>query len=49
MKKGNRHYDKWWKELWWFIQENLFEIITVGMMIITLVAIFVALFYERNI
>jgi hypothetical protein len=38
-----RIYNKWYKELWWFIQENWCEILVVIMMIITTVAIFTAL------
>ena len=31
MKKGNRHYDKWYKELWWFLQENIMWVFTIGL------------------
>jgi hypothetical protein len=46
MKKGNRHYDKWYKKLWWFVKENLCEILVISFMIITLASIVLALKYE---
>jgi hypothetical protein len=41
-----RIYNKWYKELWFWIQENWCEILCVGMMVITLIAIVVAWIYE---
>jgi len=48
MKIGHRHYNNLIKEVIWFIQENVFEIIKVGMMIITIIAIVCAWVWFAN-
>lgn len=45
MKKGNRHYDKPKKELWWFIQEYLCEILVTIASLVCLYFIGKALIY----
>lgn len=40
--------DKWWKELYWTIRENLYEIVMIGGMIVLLIAIIYAWKYETN-
>jgi len=40
-----RIYNKWHKELWFWIQENLFEIVCFGLMLIIVVSILVAFKY----
>jgi hypothetical protein len=40
--------DKWWKELYWTIRENLYEIVMIGGMVVLLIAIIYAWKYETN-
>jgi len=40
MKKGHRHYDKWWKELGWFAQENLREILVTAIIVTVFILLF---------
>jgi hypothetical protein len=47
-KDNMRIKDKWWRELWWTIRENLYEIVMIGLMVVTLIAIVLALIYETN-
>lgn len=43
-----RIYNKWYKEIWWWVQENLYEIVMIGGMIALLIAIIYAWKYETN-
>jgi hypothetical protein len=45
---GKRVYDKPHKELWWWIQENICEIVSIGLMVITIIAIVLAWIYETK-
>jgi hypothetical protein len=40
--------DKWYKELWWTIRENLYEIVVIGSMIILVLAIAKSLAYYNS-
>ncbi len=46
---GKRVYNKWYKEIWWWIQENICEIAIGVMSLITLVAIICAWIYHGSI
>jgi len=40
MKKGHRHYDKFIKEIWWLIQENLREILVTAIIVTVFILLF---------